>query len=164
MDNDRKERIRNLQIKNSRKLLYKKLNTVLDDIKLDDFISLNDTKKLQEKVFSIMAEMDAKNEFLIAPLDVSYEKILKDIKQYFEQKAGDKIVFFHHDALDIGAIELNIRTVLNNISYIVSESEMGVRGCRILLVSKDVKYGLCLWRGEYEIKLYKWIDCEIARI
>lgn len=158
MDKDRKERQLNLQIKNSRKLLYKKINTFLDDIKLDDFISLNDTKILQGKVFSVMADMDAKNDFLRAPLDVSYEKILEDNKQFFEQKAEDKIVFFHHDALDIGAIELNFRTVLNNISYIVTESEMGVRGCRILLVSKDVKYGLCLWRGEYEIKLYKWIN------
>lgn len=157
MNKDRKERIMNLQIKNSRKLLYEKINMRLDDIKLDDFISLNDTKILQEKVFSIMADMDTKNEFLISPLNVSYEKILEDNKQYFEQKAGDKIVFFHHDALDIGAIELNVRTVLKNISYIVAESEMGVRGCRILLVSRDVKYGLCLWRGEYEIKLYKWM-------
>ena len=157
MDKDRKERIQNLQIKNRRKLLCEKINMHLDDIKLDDFISLYDTKKLQEIVFSIMEDMDAKNEFLISSLDVSYGKILEDNKQYFEQKDGDKIVFFHHDALEIGAIELNIRTVLNNISYIVSESEMGIRGCRILLVSKDVKYGLCLWRGEYEIKLYKWI-------
>lgn len=155
---DRRERIMNLQIRNSRKLLYHKIKTHLDGIQMDDFISLHDTKMLQEKVFSIMENLDEKNDFLIFPLNVSYREILEENKTCLAKKVMEKIVFFHHDALDIGAIELDVRTVLDNISYTVSESEMGVRGRRILLVSRDAKYGLCLWRGEYEIKLYIWED------
>ena len=63
MDKDRRERIQNLQIKNRRKLLCEKINMHLDDIKLDDFISLNDTKKLQEIVFSIMEDRTRKMNF-----------------------------------------------------------------------------------------------------
>lgn len=155
---DRKERIKTLMIENNRKLLYQKMQVYVNDITLDSFISLNETKKLQEDVFSIMSDMDEKKECLIIPLDISYYEILDSNKENWRIKTENNIVFFHRDALDIGAIELNIRTVFDNIKYIVSESEMGDYGCRILLVSRDLKYGMCLWRGEHDMKLYKWED------
>jgi hypothetical protein len=128
----------------------------LSEIVVSDFISLEDSRILQSKVFGLMENMDKERKSLTIPLDSSCQEIFNENMDIFEKHMNQKIVFFHRQAMDIGAIEINTCSVMDNMDYIISESEMYRYGCRILLVNKDIKYGFCLWRGEYEYRLYKW--------
>lgn len=51
---DRKERIKYLQMINRRRLLLEEMQKHINEIELDDFISLDKTKELQTEVYKIM--------------------------------------------------------------------------------------------------------------
>ena len=153
---ERKERIKYLQMMSRRKLLLREMQKHINEVELDDFLSLDKTKELQTEVYKIMDQLESTKSSVIGPLDTNYADWYIDNIHYFSKYRDEKIVFFHEQAMDIGAVEVNFNAVLNNINYIVSASEMAENGCRIFLVKKDLKFGLCLWKSEYDFQLYKW--------
>lgn len=155
---DRKERIKYLQMINRRRLLLREMQKHINEIELDDFLSLDKTKELQTEVYIIMDKLESTKSSVIRPLDTNYVDWYIDNIHSFSKYRDVKIVFFHEQAMDIGAVEIQINVVLNNINYIVSESEIAENGCRIILVSKNLQFGLCLWKSEYDFQLYKWED------
>lgn len=155
---DRKERIKYLQIMNRRRLLLEEMQRHINEIELDDFISLDKTKELQTEVYKIMDKIESTKSSVIRPLETNYVDWYIDNIHSFSNYRDEKIVYFHQQSMDIGALEIQINVVLNNINYVVSESEIAENGCRILLVNRDLKFGLCLWRSEYDFQLYKWED------
>lgn len=155
---DRKERIKYLQMMNRRRLLLEEMQRHINEIELDDFISLDKTKELQTEVYKIMDKLESTKSSEIRPLDTNYVDWYIDNIHIFSNYRDEKIFFFHQQAMDIGAVEIQINVVLNNINYVVSESEIAENGCRILLVNRDLKYGLCLWKSEYDFQLHKWED------
>lgn len=155
---DRKERIKYLQMMNRRRLMLGEMQKHINEIVLDDFLSLDKTKELQTEVYKIMDQLESTKSSVIKPLDTNYVDWYIDNIHIFSNYRDEKIVFFHQQSMDIGAVEIQINVILNNINYVVSASEMAENGCRIILVSKDLKFGLCLWKSEYDFQLYKWED------
>ncbi len=153
---DRKERIKYLQIMNRRRLLLGEIQRQINEIEMDDFISLDKTKELQMEVHKIMEIQNSTKKSIIKPLDTNYVDWYINNIHCFSNYKDEKIVFFHRQAMDIGAVEINVNVIINNINYIVSEAEIGKKGNRIFLVDRELKFGLCLWRSEYDFQLYKW--------
>ena len=153
---DRRERIKYLQIQNSRKILLNRMSGNLDEITLDDFISLESTKELQRKTFILMEKFERIGRDEILPLQISYEEVVKENSDILERNREQKVVFYHRQAMSIGAIEISIDSILKNLDFFIAESEMGNCGCRVLFVDKSMRFGLCLWKGEYNMTLYKW--------
>lgn len=52
------------------------------------------------------------------------------------------------------------RLLLREMQKHINEIELdeAENGCRIILVSKNLQFGLCLWKSEYDFQLYKWED------
>ena len=44
----------------------------------------------------------------------------------------------------------------NNIEYVISKSEFLNGGCSIFICSCGLENGVCLWRGEYDSRVYFW--------
>ncbi len=49
-----------------------------------------------------------------------------------------------------------IDIISNNIEYIISKSELLNGGCSIFICSCGLENGVCLWRGEYDSRVYCW--------
>jgi hypothetical protein len=80
---DRNEKIKNLQIRNSRRLLLEKMQRCLSEIVVSDFISLEDSRILQSKVFGLMENMDKERKSLTIPLDSSCQEIFNENMDIF---------------------------------------------------------------------------------
>lgn len=155
---DRKEKIKNLQIRNSRRLFCEKMKQYIEEITIDDFISMDDTIQLQNKILWRMDEMDKKEKSLKEPINASYASLFKMNCDIFSKYNDAKVIFFHRQAIDIGAIEISVSSIMKNIDYIILTSEMYEYGCSIFLVSQDMRFGLCLWKSEYNFTIYKWTE------
>lgn len=153
---DRKERIKILQIENNRRLLCKDMKEYIEGINVDNFVSLENTVELTEKILKRMEYMDERKLSVKKPLDYSFEKLFKENMDTLLKKSQQNIVFFHYLSSEIGAIEIKISSMIKNIDYILSISEMNKWACDVFAVSKDMRFGLCIWRTEYEFILYKW--------
>lgn len=154
---DRKERIKVLQIENSRRLLCKDMQEYIEEINVDNFISPESTAKLTEKILKHMEYMDERKLSVKKPLDYSFEKLFKENMDILLKNSEQDIIFFHYLSHKIGALEIKVSSMIKNIDYILSISEMNKRtACDVFAVSKDMRVGLCIWKTEYELLLYKW--------
>lgn len=123
---DRKERIKYLQMMNRRRLMLGEMQKYINEIVLDDFLSLDKTKELQTEVYKIMDQLESTKSSVIKLLDTNYVDWYIDNIYIFSNYRDEKIVFFHQQSMDIGAVEIQINVILNNINYVVSASEMAV--------------------------------------
>lgn len=154
---DRKERIKVLQIENSRRLLCKDMKEYIEEVNVDNFVSLENTVELTKKILKHMEYMDKRKLSVKKPLDYSYEKLFKENLNILLKNPEHDIVFFHYLSSEIGALEIKVSLMIKNIDYFLSISEMNSKwGCDIFAVSKDMRFGLGIWRTEYEFILYKW--------
>lgn len=63
---------------------------------------------------------------------------------------------FVENSTKFGAIKLQGDIISNNIEYIISKSELLNGGCSIFICSCGLENGVCLWRGEYDSRVYCW--------
>lgn len=154
---DRKERIKVLQIENRRRLLCKDMQEYIEEISVDNFVSLENTVELTEKILKHMEYMNERKLSVKKPWDYSYEKLFKENMDILLKNSEQNIIFFHYLSHKIGAIEIKVSSMIKNIDYILSLSDMKKPTCcDVFAVSKDMSVGLCIWRAEYELLLYKW--------
>ena len=113
---ERKERIKYLQMMNRRRLLLGEMQKYINEIELDDFLSLDKTKELQSEVYKIMDKLESTKSSVIKPLDTNYVDWYINNIHIFSNYRDEKIVFFHRQSMDIGAVEIQINVVLNNIN------------------------------------------------
>lgn len=58
------------------------------------------------------------------------------------------------NATKLGALKLQGNIISNNIEYVISKSEFLNGGCSIFICSCGLENGVCLWRGEYDSRVY----------
>lgn len=152
---DRAEKIEKLKIKSKRKKLYQAINESIKNISIN-FIEIEDTIKLRDEIIAYMEMMDTECSSLIFSSDISCVDIYKSNLDVFSNLREEDIVFFHNEFLNLGAIELNLGVLIDNIDYMLCISDLFKGGCGMFLVDKNMEFGLCLWKTEYDIRLYKW--------
>lgn len=124
------------------------------EISLEDFYDLQGTLLLQENIISRLDEFDIEKKYLVCANNESIKEFMKHISERICEQMS--YVFFEANATKIGAIKLSGDTILNNIDYVISNSELLHGGCSIFICSCGLENGICLWRGEYDIRIYLW--------
>ena len=67
-----------------------------------------------------------------------------------------KYVFFIKGVDKIGGLVLSGKIIKENAEFIIGESEIFDRGCNIFFSSLNAENGICLWKGEYDSRIYVW--------
>lgn len=154
---DRKKRIEELRRKN---VITNLCNTWIDNginISIENFLGIEETQSLQNKILSKIDEMnfqDASNIYALDEMNI-VSVYIKELVNNIDSRKD--YVFFAREATKIGGIILQGNVLIEKKEFIVKESELFFnRGCCIFLCSLNAERGICLWKGEYDIRIYIW--------
>lgn len=152
----RKDRITELKRKNRNYLICKAWNEKGINISLESFLDLNETLYIQKEIINKLDEMDEHKESVVNVKDRERTiiKYKEELKRCINKKG--EYIFFINESTIYGAVILTGKTILDNIDYIISESELMNNSCCILCCSNDIKNGICVWAGEYDDRIYAW--------
>ena len=112
---------------------------------------------LEERISTKINEMKDKGYKSIAIICKNKEEI-EDFLNYTNKVIckSMKYAFFVANATKLGALKLQGNIISNNIEYVISKSEFLNGGCSIFICSCGLENGVCLWRGEYDSRVYFW--------
>lgn len=158
---NRKERIEELQRKNRIKILYEEMKKEITDLQIKDFIPYDERVQLVRKTYKLMDEMNENQTNVRYMLkEMPYEQLIKENIKTINKLQNQKIVVFYERTKETKegvAISLSVTQVINNIDFIISFSSIANRGCSIFFLDRNMKFGLALWKTEYEeLMLYRW--------
>ena len=151
-----KKRIQELKRKNQITNLCKQWKDFDVLITMDNFFEIEETLLLQSKILRKLDEMDSNNTSII------YQGNEKDMISAFEEilinniKNDEKYIFFVKGATKIGGLILSGKIIIEKYQFIIKESEVFNNGCSIFFCSLNAKSGVCLWKGEYDNRIYVW--------
>lgn len=148
----KKELIRKNKITNLCKIWIN--NNII--ISKENFLEIQETLLLQNKIMSKLDEMDNKNisnvysEQEIDIISIFMEYIINNIE------SNKEYIFFAEEAIETGGIILNGKTIIENRIFILKESGFSRCECSIFLCTLNAENGVCLWSGEYDNHIYVW--------
>lgn len=153
---DREERIKELKRKNRNCLICKSWEEKGISISLDDFLDLNETLYIQKRIINKLDEMDEHKECVVNVKDK--EQTIKKYKEALKRSINinEEYLFYIKESTIYGAVILAGKTILDNIDFIISESELLNDSCCIFCCTKNAKIGICVWSGEYDDRIYVW--------
>lgn len=124
------------------------------EIAIDDFYDIHTTLQLQEKIIAKLDDLDTQKKYIVCKKTYEIEDFLNYTSKVICKSM--KYVFFVKNSTKFGAIKLQGDIISNNIEYIISKSELLNGGCSIFICSCGLENGVCLWRGEYDSRVYCW--------
>lgn len=151
-----KKRIQELKRKNQITNLCKEWINFDVLITIDNFLEIEETLLLQSKILGKLDEMDSNNTSII------YQGNEKDVLFAFEEmlinniRNEEKYVFFVKGVTKIGGLILSGKIIIEKYQFIIKESEIFNNGCSIFFCSLNSESGVCLWKGEYDNRIYVW--------
>ena len=124
------------------------------EISLEDFYDIHTTFQLQEDIVAKLDDFDSQKKSIIC----KHEDAIVMYANYVSKVISKPIeyVFFVANSTKIGALKLKGNIITNNLEYVISKSELFNGGCSIFICSYGLENGVCLWRGEYDSKIYFW--------
>ena len=153
---DNKKRIQALKRKNQITNLCKEWMNFDVVITMENFLEIEETLLLQGKILRKLDEMDSNKTSII------YQGNEKDLISAFEEMLinnvnnDEKYVFFVKGVTKIGGLILSGKIIIEKYQFIIKESEIFNNGCNIFFCSLNGENGVCLWKGEYDIRIYVW--------
>lgn len=153
---DKKKRIQELKRKNEITNLCKVWRNNDISISIDNFIGTQETLHLQKKILDKLDEMDRENTSII------YQEQAIDIVSAFTEELinnidnSKKYVFFVRGVTEIGGLVLSGNVIVEKSEFIIKESEIFNNGCSIFFSTLNAENGICLWKGEYDKRIYVW--------
>ena len=152
---DRRDRIKELRRNNATALLCKRWNENGVVISPNDFLNQSESLLLQKMVMTTLDNMDSSNESLVyLKSDHAIESYQKKIMSLIQDDA--RYCFFIKDSFNLGAVSLTGRMIKEHSSFLLNESGYFENSCSIICCSINADSGLCLWRGEYDERIYQW--------
>ncbi|MDE6016768.1 MAG: hypothetical protein K2H41_13950 [Acetatifactor sp.] len=153
---DRKKRIEELRRKNTITNLCKTWINNGINISIENFLGIEETLSLQNKILSKIDEMNCQNACNIYGRDEMniVSVYIKELENNICSR--EDYVFFARESTEIGGIILQGNVIIEKKEFIVKESELSFTNCCIFLSSLNAEKGICLWRGEYDIRIYIW--------
>lgn len=156
MTMDKKKRIQELKRKSEITNLCKVWMNNDITISIDNFLETQETLHLQSKILDKLDEMDSDNTCIIYQeqeiniISVFTEELINNIDNTKEY------VFFVRGATKIGGLVLSGNIIIEKSEFIIKESEIFNNGCSIFFSSLNSESGVCLWKGEYDNRIYVW--------
>lgn len=147
---DKRERLQELIKVNNRKNYCKELNNIIHDITVSDFLSTEETRKK----LNIILERIEKSEFQKMPLSYNTKELFK--QHIHKICREDKFIFFQYNSIMIGALTLYGFEIIENSDYIFEQSPVAKGWNDLIIVTMDMQVGFCIWKGEYDIRIYQW--------
>lgn len=153
---DRKKRIQELKRKNEITNLCRVWMNNDITISMDNFLKIQDTLHLQSKILNKLDKMDSDNTSIIYQ-----EQEINIISAFTEELINNidnnkEYAFFVRGATEIGGLVLSGNIILEKSEFIIKESEIFNNGCSIFFSSLNAESGVCLWKGEYDNRIYVW--------
>ncbi|MBH0174220.1 hypothetical protein IHV09_11650 [Fictibacillus sp. 23RED33] len=154
--NDRKERVRSLQIKNRRENIIKKMETKSISLSLDSFLDIQSSKFLLESLFVKINKL--KEDKLEIKFEHSHETAIKHISDFKSRMPfKDKnVILFHQTYLETGAIIVDIGNVFKEINWMISFSGYSQEEFDFIIVEPKLEYGICIEILEYQDTFTIW--------
>lgn len=149
---DRTKLIEEAQIRNKRIRLCKKWCAYGIEISIDDFL---DPKIIGlGYVFPLLDNFDAQEKCIVCPINCGLGDFIEQVNKNISKDM--EYLFFEEQSSEIGAIKISGNIILNNIDFIIKTSPYFNNGNNICIFSADLKKGVCLWRSEYDTRIYVW--------
>lgn len=149
--NERKEKIKLLQMKSKRNNIIKEMKTKDIDLTLDSFIEPQYSYDLLGDLYNNIDKLGQnKEEFkfehstykTVNQFGILYKKIPKKLLE-------KKVIFFHLNYLDTGAIILSLEDIFRDINWIVNFSGYSNGAFDFFVVEPKFNYGICIEGYEY---------------
>lgn len=123
---------------------------------MDNFLKIQETIHLQSKILNKLDKMDSDNTSIIYQ-----EQEINIISAFTEELINNidnnkEYAFFVRGATEIGGLVLSGNIIIEKSEFIIKESEIFNNGCSIFFSSLNAESGVCLWRGEYDNRIYVW--------
>lgn len=153
---DRKKRIQELKRKNEIINLCRVWMNNDITISMNNFLETQETLCLQSKILDKLDEMDSNNTSIIYR-----EQEINIISTFTEELINNidnnkEYVFFVRGVTKLGGLVLSGNIIIEKREFIIKESEIFDNGCSIFFSSLNAESGVCLWRGEYDNRIYVW--------
>ncbi len=153
---DKKKRIQELKRKNEITNLCRVWMNNDISISMDNFLGTQETLHLQKRILDKLDEMDSDNTSIIYQ-----EPEINIISAFTEELINNidnnkKYVFFVRGVTKIGGLVLRGNIIVEKSEFIIKESEIFNNGCSIFFSSLNAESGICLWKGEYDNRIYVW--------
>lgn len=153
---DKKRRIQELKRKNEITNLCRVWMNNDIIISMNNFLEIQETLHLQTKILNKLDEMDSNN------ISIIYQEQEINIISTFTKELINNIdknreyVFFVRGATKTGGLVLSGNIIIEKREFIIKESEIFNNGCSIFFSSLNAERGVCLWKGEYDNRIYVW--------
>lgn len=151
---DYKIRMLELKRKNAIVNMCKEWRGYSIDISMDDYLEVCQTLQIQKRIIDELDKLDRKNKSIIC----SEEDVILKYINYLQKNIYKEreYIFFEAGAIKIGALRLKGEDILEKSDFLIRKSEIMNGGCSIFICSNDVDNGICVWRGEYDSRIYIW--------
>jgi hypothetical protein len=149
--NERKEKIKLLQMKSKRNNIIKEMKTKDIHLTLDSFLEPQYSYDLLGDLFNKIDKLGENKEEIkfehntnktVIQLWMLYKKIPKQLKE-------KEVILFHLNYLDTGAIILSLEDIFRDINWIVNFSGYSNGAFDFAVVESTFNYGICIERFEY---------------
>lgn len=151
---ERTQRLSVLRLENERKQLLNKISSDSNGIVVKEFISISETEETSKKVYDYI---DASNNHKTIDKEVkTIINILLEEKKNFINFLDNDVILFHQLDRETGAINLKLEDIFVNLEYIMNFVGYAVDYRDLIIVSPNMKFGICSERFEYENVLTIW--------
>lgn len=156
MNNEEKRsnRIKELKMKSKRKCICKKLANIINDLEIEAFISVEDTIVVSKKVYEKIDSLTNQEEI---DKDIECNLIKVDsLKEKYKIVFNESAILFYYEDRECGAIKIKVKDFFEHLDDIAEFTKFKGGYSDLILVDKDLKYGICVERYEYFNKLAVW--------
>lgn len=105
-------------------------------------------------IIAKLDDLDVQKKYIICKNTEEIEDFLKYTGKVICK--SKEYVLFIENSTKLGALKLQGNIISDNIEYVISKSEFLNGGCSIFICSCSLENGVCLWRGEYDSRVYIW--------
>lgn len=145
-----KKKIQKLKRLNFRKIYCEELNNIIQRITVSDFLSTDETRKKLNCILKKIEDSEFHKEPLSSDARVLFEQYVHKMRR------NEKFIFFQHNSVMIGALTLYGFEIVENSGYIFEQSPIAKGWNDLFVVTLDMQAGFCIWKGEYDIRIYQW--------
>jgi hypothetical protein len=156
--NERKEKIKLLQMKSNRNNIIKEMKVKDIHLTLDSFLEPQYSRDLLGNLYTEIDNLGENKEGFkfehsnvkaVKGLDLLYKKIPKQLQE-------KEVILFHLNYLDTGAIILRFKDIFRDINWIVNFSGYSNGAFDFVVFEPTFIFGICIERFEYWDTFTNW--------
>lgn len=154
---NRKQRIKELKNKKKFNETKSKLEKHCPGLSFE-FFDVIKTNTLEEKLWETISDQPIIEQFSTCKIKVV--NIINQLKPSLENMDIGDVLLLHEDSTEIGAIILSINSLFSYLEgildFISYEKREHILTGGLVIVSKDLKLGICILHDEYEDSFVMW--------